>query len=68
MWSFLPYSCLSIIISVLAQLKSDIDKCFELDKGNADKCLLITSSKTTAESKVSNIPVIVEEKIKLFEV
>lgn len=56
------------MISVLAQLKSDIDKCFELDKGNADKCLLITSSKTTAESKVSNIPVIVEEKIKLFEV
>ena len=64
----IPYSCLSIILSVLEQFKGNIDDNSELLKGNADKFHLITSSKTPVESKVSNIPVIGEENVKLFDI
>ena len=59
------------MISVLGQLKGGIDKIFDwfkknFLKGNADKCYLITSSKTPVEIKVSNITIMCEEKVKLL--
>ena len=66
-----PYSCLSDMISVLGQLKGGIDKIFDwfnknFLKGNADKCHLISSSKTPVAIKVSNITTMSEEKVKLL--
>ena len=66
-----PYSCLSDMISVLGQLKGGIDKIFDwfkknFLKGNADKCHLITSSKTPVGIEVSNITIMSEEKVKLL--
>ena len=66
-----PYSCLSDMISVLGQLKGGNDEIFDwfkklFLKGNADKCYLITSSKTPVEIKVSNITIMCEEKVKLL--
>ena len=65
-----PYSCLSDMISVLGKLEFGIDKIFDwftknFLKGNADKCHLISSSKTLVENEVSNITVTSEEKLKL---
>ena len=59
------------MISVIEHLKGDIDKIFDwftktFFKGNADKCHLITSSKTPVEIEVSNITVISEEKLELL--
>ena len=59
------------MISVLGQLKGGIDKIFgrfkkNFLKGNADKCHLITSSKTTVGIKVSNITIMSEKKVKLL--
>ena len=64
-----PCSCLSDMVSVLGQLKGGIDKIFDWFKkkclkGNADKCHLITSSKTPKEIEVSNIIIMSEEKVK----
>ena len=61
-----PYSCLSDMISVLGQLKGGIDKIFDwfkknFLKGNADKCHLITSSKTPVGIEVANMTIISEE-------
>ena len=66
-----PYSCLSDMISVLGQLKGGIDKIFDwfkknFLKGNADKCHLITSSKTPVGIEVANITIMSEEKVKLL--
>ena len=66
-----PYSCLSDMISVLGQLKGDIDKIFDwfkkkFLKGNADKCHLITSSITPVGIEVSNINIMSEEKVELL--
>ena len=52
-----PYSCLSDRISVLGQLKAGIDKIYDwfmknFLKGNADKCHLITTSKSPVEIEV----------------
>ena len=68
-----PYSYLSDMISVLGQLKGGIDKIFDwlkkhIPKGNADKCHLITSLKTTVGTEVSNITIMSEEKVKLFRI
>ena len=57
------------MISFLEQLKEGIDKIFDWStknflKGNAEKCHLITSSKTPEEIEMSNITVIIEEKVK----
>ena len=65
-----PYSGLSYKISVFGQLKGGIDKISDwfknnFLKGNADKCHLITSSKTPVEIDVSNITIMSEEKVKL---
>ena len=65
------YSRLSDMISFLGQLKRSIDKIFvwftkKFIKGNADKCYLITHSKTPAEIEMSNITVISKEKVKLL--
>ena len=66
-----PYSCLSDMISVLGQLKGGIDKVFDwfkkkILKGDADKCLLITSSKTPVGIEVANMTIMSEEKVKLL--
>ena len=66
-----PYSWLSEMIFVLGQLKGGIDKIFDwfkknFLKGNADKCHLITSSKTPVGIEVSNITIMSEEKVKLL--
>ena len=66
-----PYSCLSDMISVLGQLKGGIDKIFDwfkknFLKGNADKCHLITSSKTPVGIEVANMTIMSEEKVKLL--
>ena len=55
-----PYSCLLDMISVFGQLKRGIVKIFDWFKkknckGNADKCHLITSSKTPMGIVVLNI-------------
>ena len=68
-----PYSCLSDMISVLGQLKRSTDKISDwfirkILKGDADKCHLITSSKTPAGIKVSNITIMSEEAVKLLEI
>ena len=60
-----PYSCLSDMISVLGQLKGGIDKTFDwfkknFLKGNADKCHLITSSKTPVGIEVANMTIMSE--------
>ena len=60
-----PCSCLLDMISVLGQLKGGIDKIFCV-KGNADKCHLITSSKTPVGIEVTNMTIMSEEKIKLL--
>ena len=65
-----PYSWLSDMRSVLRQLKGAIDKIFDLFKkiflkGNADKCHLITSSKTPVGIGVSYITIMSEEKVEL---
>ena len=57
--------------SVLGQFKGGIDKIFDwfkitFLKGNADKCHLITSSKTSVEIEASNITIMGEEKVKLL--
>ena len=39
----------------------------DFHKGYADKCHLITSSKTPVEIKVSNIIIISEEKLNFWE-
>ena len=59
------------MISVLGQLKGGIDKIFDwfkktFLKGNADKCHLITSSKTPVGIEVSSITITSEEKVKLL--
>ena len=66
-----PYSCLSDMISVLGQLKGGIDKIFDwfkknFLKGNADKCHLITSSKTPVGIEVANMTIMSKEKVKLL--
>ena len=66
-----PYSCLSDMIYVLGQLKGGIDKIFDwfkknILKGNADKCHLITSSKTPVAIEVANMTIMSEEKVKLL--
>ena len=66
-----PYSCLSDMISVLGQLKGGIDKMSDwfkknFLKGNADKCPLITSSKTPVGIEVANMTIMSEEKLKLL--
>ena len=66
-----PYSCLLHMISVLGQSKGGIDKIFgwfkkNVVKENADKCHLITSSKTPVGTEVSNITIMTEEKVKLL--
>ena len=66
-----PYSCLSDMISVLGQLKGSIDKILDwfkksVLKGNADKCHLITSSKTLVGIEVANMTIMSEEKVKLL--
>ena len=66
-----PYSCLSDMISVLGQLKGGIDKIFDwfkknFLKGNADKCHLITSSKTPVGIEMANMTIMSEEKVKLL--
>ena len=58
---------------VLGQLKGGIDKISDWfkkkkKKGNADKCHLITISKTPLGIKVSNITIMSEEKVKLMEI
>ena len=63
-----PYSSLSDMISVLGQLKGGIDKIFDwfkkrFLKGNADKCHLITSPKTSVGISVSKITIMSEEKV-----
>ena len=65
------YSCLSNMISFLGQLKGSTDKIVDwfkkkFVKGNADKCHLITSSKTPVGIEVSNITIMSEEKVKLL--
>ena len=57
--------------SVLEQLKGGIGKILywfkkNFLKGNADKCHLITSSKTPVGIEVSNITIVSEEKVKLL--
>ena len=57
--------------SVLGQLKGSIGKIFDwfkkvFLKGNADKCHLITSSKTPVGIEVSNITIMSEEKVELL--
>ena len=57
--------------SVLGQLKGGIDKLFDwfkkiFLKENADKCRLITSSKTPVRIEVSNITIISAEKVTLL--
>ena len=59
------------MISVLGQLKGGIDKIFDwfkklFLKGNADKCHLITSSKTPVGIELSNITIMSEGKVKLL--
>ena len=59
------------MISVLGQLKGGIDRIFDwfkkkILKGNADKCHLITSSKTPMGIELSNITIMSEDKVKLF--
>ena len=59
--------------SVLGQFKGGIDKIFDwfkkaFLKGNADKCHLITSSKTPVEIEASNITIMGEEKAKLLRI
>ena len=66
-----PYSCLSAMTSVLGQLNRGIDKIFDwfkkkFLKGNADKCHLITSSKTPVGIEVANMTIMSEEKVKLL--
>ena len=66
-----PYSCISDMISVLGQIKGGIDKIFDwfkkhFLKRNADKCHLITSSKTPVRIEVSNITVMSEVKVEPF--
>ena len=58
------------MIFVLGQFRGGIDKIFDwfkksFLKGNADKCHLITSSKTSVGIEVSNITIMNEEKVKL---
>ena len=65
------YYCLSDVISALGRLKEGIDKIFysfkkKFLKGNADKCHLITSSKTPVGIEVSNITIMSEKKVKLL--
>ena len=65
------YSCLLGMIPVLGQLKGGIDKIFDwfkkhFLKGNADKCHLITSSKTPVGIEVANMTIMSEEKVKLL--
>ena len=64
-----PYSCFPDMRYVLGQLKGGIDKLFDwfkkiFLKENADKCHLITSSKTPVGIEVSNITIMSEEKVK----
>ena len=66
-----PYSCLSNMISVLGQLKGGIDKIFDWFKknfleGNADKCHLITSSKSPVGVENANMTIMSQEKVKLL--
>ena len=68
-----PYSCLSDMISVLGQLKGGIDKIFDwfkkhFLKGNADKCHLITSSKTPVGIEVANMNIMSEEIVILLRI
>ena len=62
-----PYSYLSVMISVLGQLKGGIDKIFDgLKKNleeNAEKCHLITSSKTPVGIEVANMTIMSEETV-----
>ena len=56
---------------VFGQLKGGIDKIFDwfkkkFLKGNADKCHLITSSKTPVGIEVANMTIMSEEKVKLL--
>ena len=60
-----PYSCLS---DMIRELKGGIDKIFDwfkkrFLKGNADKCHLITSPKTSVGISVSKITIMSEEKV-----
>ena len=65
-------NCLSEMISIVGQLKGGIDKIFHWStknfiNGNANKCYLITSSKTPVETAaVSNVTVTNEDKFKLL--
>ena len=59
------------MISVLGQLQGGIDKVFDwfkkkFLKGNADKCHLITSSKSPVGIEVANMTIMSEEKVKLL--
>ena len=61
------------MISVLGQLKGGIDKIFDwikkkFLKRNADKCHLITSSKTPVGIEVANMTIMSEEKVKLLRI
>ena len=63
-----PYSCLSDMKFVLGQLKEGIDKIFDwfkktFLKGNANKCHLITSSKTPVGIEVANMTIMSEETV-----
>ena len=57
------------MLFVLGQLKGGMDKIFDWFKKiflKADKCHLITSTKTPFRVEVSNITIMSEEKVKLL--
>ena len=58
-WDLFLDSLKEVLIKYLIKKKTFL-------KGNADKCHLITSSKTPVEIEASNITIMGEEKVKLL--